>query len=157
MKNFLAAIVVFVAFSCNQKEEGKVIPVNMSDTIAASEEKAPTINKQLGDTIHLTVKDEKGMYTAEGAIDSLHPRIYVKFETDEIGRLKASIKPITGKGNIRFNQIIFPDNTADGPFGMDLEQELTQTGKHLLIIGHSLMADSPYIGNFTIKLQIAEE
>jgi hypothetical protein len=154
MKNLLAAIVLFSALSCNQKDESKIVPVNMTDTIAAADKKASDINKQLGDTILLTSKDEKGTYAAEGTIDSLHSRIYVKFTNAQTGKLTAVIKPTAGKGNIRFNQIIFPDQTADGPFGINIEQELKQTGEHTLIIGHSLMADNPYIGNFSLELLV---
>jgi hypothetical protein len=65
--------------------------------------------------------NEKGFFIAEGFLDSIHSRVYVKFKNEDLGEFKAKIVPTTGKGNIRFNQIIFPDKTSDGPFGMDLK------------------------------------
>lgn len=159
MKNYLILVVVMLfIFSCNQKQEedNEVIPVNMTDTIVTEKEKPKEENQQLGDTIPLTFKDAKGSYIAEGVLDSLHPRVYIKFTNDAPGNLKASVKPL-GVGNIRFNQIIFPDNTSDGPFGQDLEQQLSQTGVYTLVIGHSLMADNPYIGKFMVKVQVNKE
>ncbi|MEO5776638.1 MAG: hypothetical protein ABIQ27_07015 [Flavobacterium sp.] len=163
MKNYLIAIVVLLLiFSCKQKEQTKVIPVNMSDTIpiaiGTEKEKAKEsfLNEQHGDTIKMLIQDEKGNYSAIGTIDSIHPRIYVKFVNDAICSLKASVIPAKFEdSNIRFNQIIFPDKTADGPFGKDLEQELTQNGEYILIIGHSQMAENPYQGKFKVEIQLS--
>ena len=151
-------VVSLLTFSCNQKQEAdnKVIPVNMTDTIVTEKEKPKEENQQLGDTISLTFKDDKGSYIAEGVIDSLHSHIYIKFTNDFAGNLNASVKPL-GVGNIRFNQIIFPDKTSDGPFGQDIEQPLSQTGVYTLVIGHSLMADNPYNGRFMVKVQMGEK
>lgn len=158
-KNLIILVVSLLIFSCNQKPEAddKPIPVNMTDTIVTEKEKEKPKeeNQQLGDTISLTFKDDKGSYIAEGVIDSLHPRVYIKFTNENAGNLKASVKPL-GVGNIRFNQIIFPDKTSDGPFGQDVEQPLSQTGVHSLVIGHSLMADNPYNGRFMVRVQLAE-
>lgn len=146
--------VLFV--SCKQKEtrdNKEVVPATMTDTIASENEKGVNATTN-DDTIHLNFTDEKGLFTVEGTIDSLHPRIYVKFINDDLGILKAKIIPTSGQGNIRFSQIIFPDQTSDGPFGMDLDLELKQKGKHELIVGHSLMADNPYNGKFKVQLQI---
>lgn len=71
--------------------------------------------------------------------------------------MKARIVPTTGKGNIRFNQIIFPDKTSDGPFGMDLKIQLKQKGNHIIVIGHSLMADNPFWGKFEVQLENKKE
>ena len=160
MKNYWIAIVsLLLAFSCNQKENGKIIPANMTDTIATEKDKAndTVLNAQQDDTIQMLVPDEKGSYSAFGIIDSIRPRIYVTFTNKKTGNLNAAVTPINGEGNIRFNQILFPDKTADGPFGKDLELELKQTGKHTLIIGHSLMAENPYYGKFKVELQVVAE
>jgi len=71
--------------------------------------------------------------------------------------LRAKIVPTTGKGNIRFNQIIFPDKTSDGPFGTDLEIHLRQKGSYVLVIGRSLMADNPFSGGFKVQLETKKE
>jgi hypothetical protein len=99
----------------------------------------------------------KGIYVAEGVLDSVHSKIYVKFKNEDSGELNAKIVPTTGKGNIRFNQIIFPDKSSDGPFGMDLKIGLKQKGDHILVIGHSQMADNPFWGKFEVQLENKKE
>lgn len=117
MKNLLMLLLSVFFFSCQQKENKKV-PVAATDSIATNENEKEKENEkenlQTGDTIFMNFKNEKGFFTAEGLIDSIHPRIYVKFKNEDLGDLKANIVPTTGKGNIRFNQIISPDNASDG-------------------------------------------
>ena len=154
MKNFLLLLVSIFFFSCQQKEN-KVVTDPASDSIVAKEipeETKPEENKQIGDTIFMNVTDEKGLYVAQGALDSIHSKVYVKFKNENLGELNGTILPAGGKGNIRFNQIIFPDNSSDGPFGMDLKIQLKQKGTHIVVIGPSLMADSPYWGEFKVQL-----
>lgn len=158
MKKYCIAIIAaFLVFSCNQKENVKIIPVNSTDTIVTEKDSAANkdLNTQQLDTISMLVPDAKGYYSAVGEIDSIHSRIYVKFTNEASGKLHAVITPIHGDGNIRFNQILYPDKTADGPFGKELELELKQTGEHTLIIGHSLMADGQYQGKFKVELKLS--
>ena len=157
MKNFIMLILSIFFFSCQQKENKK-LSVEVSDTILTKKNtvEKKTIkeeNKQIEDTILMNFRDEKGFYIAEGSLDSIHSKIYIKFKNEDSGELKAQIIPATGKGNIRFNQIIFPDKTSDGPFGMDMKIPLRQNGNYILAIGHSLMADNPYWGKFKIQLE----
>lgn len=159
MKNYIILLASIFFFSCQQKENTKtsVDAVEVtSDTIHKTEnkvEKPKEENKQIGDTISMNFADEKGLYTAEGSLDSIHTRVYIKYKNEDLGELNATIIPSTGKGNIRFNQIIFPDKSSDGPFGMDLKIPLKQKGNHILVIGHSLMADNPYFGKFKVQLE----
>lgn len=145
-------------FSCQQKQD-KNTSVKTTDSILTekNQEVIKEINEQKGDTIFMNFKDEKGLYAAEGIIDSIRSKVYVKFQNEEIGKLNAKIIPTTGKGNIRFNQIIFPDKTMDGPFGMDLKIDLQQKGNYILIIGHSQMADNPFWGKFKVELENKRE
>ncbi|MFD1602554.1 hypothetical protein ACFSJW_19890 [Flavobacterium artemisiae] len=156
MKFFMIPLLTIFFFSCQQKETQNVTvtasdaePVLEKSSISNKEE-----NKQIGDTIFMTYKDEKGIFNAEGSLDSIQSRVYVKFKTEDIGELNGKITPSTGKGNIRFNQIIFPDKTSDGPFGVDLKVQLHQKGNYILVIGHSQMADNPFIGKFKVDLEI---
>lgn len=162
MKNYILLLISIFFLSC-QKKENKIDSVSVSDSILlkknALENKIENKeeNKQIGDTIFMNFKNSKNSFLAEGLIDSLHSKVYVKFINETPSELNATIVPITGKGNIRFNQIVFPDKTADGPFGTDLHLDLKQTGNYILIIGHSQMADSPYFGKFTVQLDIKEK
>jgi uncharacterized protein YxeA len=158
MKNILFLLISIFFFSCQQKEN-KNASVNASEPILRkkNKEEKKEENKQIGDTIFMNYKNEKHSFTAEGFLDSIPSKIYVKFKNEDSGELEAKIVPTTGKGNIRFNQIIFPDRTSDGPFGMDLKIHLEQKGNYILVIGHSLMADNPFSGKFKVQLEIKKE
>lgn len=152
MKN-LYILLSILFFSCQQKENNT--PSAESPMPVVQKEKKQE-NKQIGDTIIMNFKEENA-FLAEGHLDSLNSKVYVQFKNEDLGELKAQIIPDAGKGNIRFNQIIFPDKTSDGPFGMDMQIPLKQKGNHILVIGHSLMADNPYYGNFKVQLNIQKE
>lgn len=152
MKNILLLLFSVSLFSCQQKEKMDPVVVT-SDTTSMTTKKIAEENQQSGDTIVMKYKNDQGLYIAEGVLDSVHPRIYVKFNNENTGELNARIIPTPGKGNIRFNQIIFPNAASDGPFGMDLKIPLTQTGNHIIVIGHSQMADNPYWGKFEVELE----
>lgn len=144
-------------FSCQQKETKKT-SVNTADSVVVTQHKRVNKqimeeNKQIGDTILMNSMNEKGLFIAEGSLDSLHSKIYIQFKAEALGELNGKIIPAPGKGNIRFNQIIFPDTSSDGPFGMELKTNLTQKGNYILVIGHSLMADNPYWGKFKVQLE----
>ncbi|MWB94089.1 hypothetical protein GON26_06920 [Flavobacterium sp. GA093] len=156
MKNFIPFLLSIFFISCQQKENKMDAVENKTDSTETSQpivvEKNKEENKQIGDTIFLNSINEKDVFIAEGVLDSIHPRAYVKFKNEDLGELNAKIIPTTGKGNIRFNQIIFPDNTSDGPFGMDLKIPVKQKGNYILVIGHSQMADSPFWGEFRVEV-----
>ncbi|KRD61358.1 hypothetical protein ASE40_07415 [Flavobacterium sp. Root935] len=161
MKNLLMLLLSIFFFSC-QSKENKNTSVSGSDSIATNKDTLTTkmvtntkqeINKQVGDTIFMDSKNEQGLFIADGLLDSIHPKVYVKFKNEDLGELNGNIIPAAGKGNIRFNQIIFPNKNSDGPFGMDLKIPLTQKGNHIIVIGHSQMADNPYWGKFKVQLE----
>lgn len=154
MKFSLLTILAVSFFSCQQKENKKdtVYPSDPVSTKEITAEKKDQENKQNGDTIYMQHRNEKGFFAAEGVLDSIRHKIYITFKNENPGELNAKIITSSGKGNIRFNQIIFPDQTSDGPFGMDLKIPLTQKGNHVLIIGHSQMAENPYFGKFRVEV-----
>ncbi|URM36749.1 hypothetical protein [Flavobacterium anhuiense] len=153
MKNWFILLISIFFFSCQQKENNKTA----ADATKPVVQKEKQENKQIGDTIAMNFKNEENVFSAEGHLDSLNSKVYVQFKNEVLGELNAQIVPDAGKGNIRFNQIIFPDKTSDGPFGMDLKIPLQQKGTHILVIGHSLMAENPYYGNFKVQLNIRKE
>jgi hypothetical protein len=154
MKFFLMLLISFFFFSCHLKEkENAADPTQYP----IATEKKKEENKQIGDTIQMNFRNEEGFYAGEGSLDSIHSRVYIKFKNKDLGALEARIFPTKGKGNIRFNQIIFPDNSSDGPFGMELKIPLKQKGDYILVIGHSLMADNPYWGKFKVQIENKKE
>ena len=154
MKNLLFLLISIFFISCQQKEN-KNASVKVLEPILTKKNREE--NKQIGDTIFMKYRNEQHLFTAEGVMDSIHSKIYVKFNNEHSGELIAKISTTTGKGNIRFNQIIFPDKTSDGPFGMDLKIQLEQKGNYILVIGHSLMADNPFLGKFKVDLENKKE
>ena len=105
----------------------------------------------------MNFRNGKGLFIGEGSLVSVHSRVYIIFKNEDLGALEARIVPTIGKENVRFNQIIFPDKSSDGPFGMDLKILLKQKGDYILVIGHSLMADNPYWGKFKVELENKKE
>ncbi len=154
MKNLFLLLIPVLFFSC-QKKENNCAAVEPATPIANEEVKKE--NTESGDTIAMDFPDEKNIFIAEGTIDSINSRVYLKFKNEDSSELKAAIIPDLGKGNIRFNQIIFPDKSSDGPFGMDLQMPIKQKGNYILVIGHSQMADNPYYGKFKVQLELKKE
>ena len=153
MRNFSILLISLFFLSCQQKENKQAADI-ISDVDPKGKkiEQQKEQNKQIDDTIAMNFKNQEGFYIAEGSIDSIDSRVYLKFNNEIFKQLDAKIVPTTGKGNIRFNQIIFPDKTSDGPFGMDLKIDLKQKGNYIIVIGHSLMADNPFYGKFKVQL-----
>ena len=61
---------------------------------------------------------------------------------------------ITAAGNLRFNQVIFPNSEGDGPFGSSLDLDiLNKYGRYKLIIGESLMGEQ-FTGKFIVKIKV---
>lgn len=153
MRNFSILLISLFFLSCQQKENkqtaNKSLDVNHKEKKIEQQKEQ---NKQIDDTIAMNFKNQEGFYIAEGSIDSIDSRVYLKFNNENFKQLDAKIVPTTGKGNIRFNQIIFPDKTSDGPFGMDLKIDLKQKGNYIIVIGHSQMADNPFYGKFKVQL-----
>lgn len=70
------------------------------------------------------------------------------------GKLYGAITTPTNKTNIRFNQIIMPDGSADGPFVRTIKYDIKKTGNYKLIIASNLMAENPYTGEFELSLVV---
>lgn len=150
-KNLILVTLTLWCFSCQKKEAREtVIPKADQNSVPAAE--IPKQNKRIGDTIYMDYKNTEGIYTAESSLDSINSKIYLKIKNEEVSELSAKIVPDSA-GNIRFNQVLFPDKTADGPFGMDLKMDLNQIGNYILMIGHSQMAENPYQGNFKVLIE----
>ncbi|MFC0779660.1 hypothetical protein [Flavobacterium sp. HJSW_4] len=158
MKNLTLLFLCLFCLSCGKKEDKNNITTKtlqdtfqqkkVADTLLVSEK-----NIQTGDTIFMKSKNENNIYTAEGSLNATNSKVYIKFTNQDSKNLKAKII-IPESGNIRFNQIISPDKTSDGPFGFDLETKMEQKGDYILVIGHSQMAENPYVGKFVVQLEM---
>jgi len=61
------------------------------------------------------------------------------FRNDSSSSVFIQIIPKNKLGNIRINQLISPNNEKDGPFGREINYDLTEKGLYQIRIGESLM------------------
>ncbi|NQD70547.1 hypothetical protein HP439_07430 [Sphingobacterium shayense] len=78
----------------------------------------------------------------------------LSFDLPQEARVRIKLKTPTNTGNLRINQLIMPDGTADGPYGRELSDSLTKIGTYQIIIGESLMQGDPYAGDYFLKIEI---
>lgn len=107
-------------------------------------------------TRSITVKFPVGstQITLDGNINGFGDKIIYEFEASKGQTLNASVKPKEGEGNVRINQIIFPDGKADGPFGENMSYKLTESGNWKLVIGEDMMAGEPWKGTYLLTIEI---
>jgi len=82
-------------------------------------------------------------------------RIVLEFDSPGHQRLQGQITSLNSSANIRFNQIILPDSTMDGPFGRNINYDLPIEGCYRLILGESLMAGDPWGGTFKVEISLS--
>lgn len=58
--------------------------------------------------------------------------------------------------NLRLSQIIMPDGTMDGPFGLQTAYDLNQNGWYELIVSESLMAWDPWTGDVQVTVSLSK-
>jgi len=80
--------------------------------------------------------------------------IEIQFQSDGYKKLTAHLSSTDSIANIRFAQITMPDGTMDGPFGRELEYNLSQNGLYKISIHESLMAGDPWGGEFTVHVKL---
>jgi hypothetical protein len=86
-------LLISIFFSCHLKEkENAAAPAPYPIVTKKKKEE----NKQIGDTIQMNFRNEEGFYTSEGALDSIHSRVYITFKNEDLGALESRIVPTTG-------------------------------------------------------------
>ncbi len=80
--------------------------------------------------------------------------VVCNFSLQKKGTLTASITTPSNKDNIRFNQILMPDGSADGPFGKTIDHTIKTEGNYKLIIGADLMAEDAYTGECRLTIAL---
>lgn len=101
------------------------------------------VNVSFADTSRRVVR---GKLIANG------PDLVYEFTTDRVSRLNAIVSPDKIGCNIRISRIMFPGGKSDGPFGKELKYDLSDKGKHQIIVGPNRMAGNPEDCEFTIRL-----
>ena len=78
----------------------------------------------------------------------------ISFDLDEPGLVKMKLSVPGDSGNIRINQLVMPNGEMDGPFGKTYEANLEDLGTYQVIIGASMMAENPYIGDYRLEIDL---
>ncbi|MCJ8498795.1 hypothetical protein MVI27_11100 [Chryseobacterium salipaludis] len=79
--------------------------------------------------------------------------LLLKIQDFKRGKITGTIEPADKEMNIRFNQLRYPDETWDGPFGRDINLPVTGKGELWLRIGRSNMASGKDTGSFHVHLK----
>jgi len=80
--------------------------------------------------------------------------IYIQFESEGYKKISAKLSSPDSLANIRFSQIFLPDGTMDGPFGRDLEYDLSADGIYKISIHENMMAGDPWSGIFNVQVDL---
>ena len=104
-------------------------------------------------TVSLDIKD--GQATTTVWKESGKSVVFT-FNVGAPAKLSGKVSSADSLANIRFSQIILPDNTADGPFGPEISYDLKQLGTYQLIVNENMMAGDPWSGEFTIRITLTE-
>lgn len=79
--------------------------------------------------------------------------LLLKIQHFKRGKIIGIIEPADKEMNIRFNQIRYPDEAWDGPFGREINLPVTGEGELWLRIGRSNMASGKDTGSFQVHLK----
>ena len=138
--------------ACNQSNNKSedVVTADTSKTLSTDSLKdMETTDK---DSISLDLKDGSAQ---QEALMAQGKRVVFSFETKILGKLSATVKAAQPNGNVRIAQIFMPDNSADGPFGQDMEYNLKEPGVYRIVVSENQMAGNPYNRPFTITVKIS--
>ncbi|WP_156307922.1 hypothetical protein [Sphingobacterium endophyticum] len=140
-----SSIVTIAIYSCNNPETAKESS-NSADSIIES------IEPDVFDPIPSKAIELKSEWDSIKLHKIGKESDTITFNPGAYKNLNAEVNGVPA-GNIRFNQIIMPDKSSDGPFGKDLNYLLDQSGEYKLIIGESLMQGDPFEGDYILKFK----
>ncbi|MCD8165279.1 MAG: hypothetical protein LUE93_03620 [Bacteroides sp.] len=103
-------------------------------------------------TVFIALTDGQGSVELSKKADQT---LYIEFENDGYDRLFAEIVIYDPPGNIRFDQIIMPDGTTDGPFSQTLQYDLPASGIYRLSMHENMMAGERWSGTFTVNITLS--
>lgn len=152
----LALTFPLILLSC--KKEASISSVNVKQDSTKSLEKpidslTPILNTMReSNQIVISVNASKLPIKLIQDIKNPKDQIVLKLENYNQPNLKAYIKPDKPM-NIRINQIRMPDNTFDGPFGLNIDYKTKQKGEYWLILAKDNMASGEPTGRFFIKVE----
>jgi len=101
--------------------------------------------------IEMDIKDGKGIVETCKNKDQT---IYIQFESEDYRKISAHLSSTDSTANIRFSQIFLPDGSADGPFGRDMEYNLSIKGLYTISVNENMMAGDPWEGPFEVEIEL---
>ncbi len=87
-------------------------------------------------------------------LDSLADSRTFVLDAKEGQTLVARIATNTMPANVRIHQLIGPAGAAEGPFGPEVTYTFPETGRWKLIVAESNMVGEPYVGAFTLTVEV---
>lgn len=175
MKNLLV-IIPLIMMSCQKNETVSETTLNNDSIIVSDhnsidekmdsaangfvsidEEKAKSVSEPFrvidGDSIIKVINGDRLPLTFSEEFTTDQQKLILKIKDFKGKKIIGKITPINSNMNIRFNQIKFANGEFDGPFGLDISEDIDQPGEIWLIIGKNLMADGSRKGKFTVSLK----
>lgn len=167
----LLAIVPLLLMSCQKNEsitetstgqDSALMAGNEMDSptngmVVLDQEKPKSVTKAFrvidGDSIIKTINADMIPLTISDEFTTDQQKYILKIKNFSEKKINATINPGTADMNVRFNQIKYADGTFDGPFGLEITQDLNKPGEIWLIVGKNLMASGKPTGKFTISLK----
>ena len=147
----LPLCLVVLIMACNQSNNKSEDAVTADTSKTLSTDSLKNMETADRDSISLDLKDGSAQ---QEALMAQGKRVVFSFETKILGKLSATVKAAQPNGNVRIAQIFMPDNSADGPFGQDMEYNLKEPGVYRIVVSENQMAGNPYNGPFTITVKI---
>ena len=106
-----------------------------------------------GDSIIKTINADMLPVTIADEFTTDDQKYILKIKNFNGKKIVGKITPTNANMNVRFNQIKLANGNYDGPFGLEISEEIDQPGEIWLIIGKSLMASGVSKGKFTVELK----
>ena len=167
----LLAIVPLLLMSCQKNESitktavekdsvlmaGNEMDSSTNGMVVMDQEKPESVTKAFrvidGDSIVKIINADMIPLTISDEFTTDQQKYILKIKNFSEKKINATINPGAADMNVRFNQIKYADGTFDGPFGLQIMQDINKSGEIWLIVGKNLMASGKPTGKFTISLK----
>lgn len=167
----LLAILPLLLFSCQKNESvtetstnndsvmitGNEIDSPAEGIVVIDQQKPKTVTKAFrviaGDSIIKTINADMIPLVISDEFTTDQQKYILKIKNFDGMKIIGKINPENSTMNIRFNQIKLADGSFDGPFGLEMSEDIDKPGEIWLIIGKSLMASGKSQGKFSLELK----
>ena len=156
---WLYAGLFFALVACDSKgvkiektDQGSRI-VNDTATISVGEQ--GVIDAEADSTVRVAFPANDSVVTVMGKLARARSKFTATIPVQNKHRLTATLIPLDSASNIRFNQVIYPNEKAGGPFGKTISVPTRQDGEYQLIIDHNLMTAAKLADKFRLHITLS--